>query len=87
MLNRTRLDCTLMALPNGMFIRTQLGENFKGHSRNKPCSCGSMKKYKNCCINLDEKAQLMLKRLKRRQGKKIAKLIKRKMKEENARRS
>lgn len=29
-------------------------EVLKGHNRNKPCPCGSGKKYKNCCIKRDE---------------------------------
>ena len=24
----------------------------KGSDRNKPCPCGSGKKYKNCCLNI-----------------------------------
>lgn len=54
----TLIENTLYEMQNWACFRNSLKEvkQRKKTGRNKPCPCGSGKKYKKCCLNKDERA-------------------------------
>ncbi|MGR3914617.1 MAG: SEC-C metal-binding domain-containing protein [Gammaproteobacteria bacterium] len=47
-------------------LRSKQNAGHRGADRNKPCPCGSGKKYKRCCFNVDHDATTRIMRAERR---------------------